>query len=487
MFRLVRRLLFCVILGVTAFGVAGWLAMPRPRWTTTIGSGLSNMRFAPRCDGSFKDDEPVWLEFSTVELGSRVRQFAESRNAADGQRIRLLEDCKPVHGVRAEGVLITQELDRNPYTSISKTTFAAIGAQPNDAPTTATFDGEWVTSNGGRAWKQKATLQGLTISIADLATMSVVRSRLIPGNFVSYPQDFTISYDARLIAVSDRTKQSRKPPYGFEVLDLETGDVVFRASPQQEFGDGGGRYGFLSFSLDNKSLLYVWHFDRTARRNTVWKLDLATSTTKQVSLTASIEPPEGFAAPPGRSGQAARRVGGVWIFEAPNETWFRVEAERDAKAPWRKVPFVVGEATKLGRQVKGAAPESPPIAMIPERTELVWTNREPPLTSMIPQPVRRFAPTSWQNDQAVLKHRWHDWNTGEWRDAGAPQDVVARQMRPHSMLTLSQNASGAVMLQSWPLPPRDPKWPAAGAGAAAFGLTWLICRLRAKRKLTVGA
>jgi len=381
-------------------------------------------------------------------------------------------------------VLITQDLERNPYTSFSKTTFEAIGPQPNDSPTTAAFDGEWFAASGGRAWKQKATLQGLTISIADLSTMSVVRSRYIPGNFISNPRDYTVSQDVRLIAVSDCRKQGRKPPFGFEVLDLETGDVVFQAPPQKDYEDGGGRYDFIGFSNDNKSLHYVWHFDGAARQNTFWKVDLATGATKQLTWAQLIEPPEGFAAPPGKSGQAARRVGGVWIFEAPNETWFRVAARDDAKAPWRKVPYEVGEATKLGRQVKGAAPEPPRIEMIPERTEIVWTNREPPLTSVIPQPVRRFAPTSWQNDQPVLKHRWHDWNTGEWRDAGGPQDVVARQMRPHSMLTLSQNTSGAVTLQSWPLPPRDPKWPAAGAGAAAFGVTWLFCRRRARRKLT---
>src|SRR4051794_18685866 len=34
--RLVRRFLLCLVVGVTAFGVAGWLLRPEPTWETPL-------------------------------------------------------------------------------------------------------------------------------------------------------------------------------------------------------------------------------------------------------------------------------------------------------------------------------------------------------------------------------------------------------------------------------------------------------------------
>src|SRR5687767_13717434 len=68
--RLFRRTLLCLVVGVTAFGAAGWMLRPRPDWELVIGERDQWFHFARREDTS-DDNDPLWLyaRNSTVRDG----------------------------------------------------------------------------------------------------------------------------------------------------------------------------------------------------------------------------------------------------------------------------------------------------------------------------------------------------------------------------------------------------------------------------------
>src|SRR5262245_7529559 len=57
--RLFRRFILCVVVGVTAFGAAGWMLRPRASWSTTLEAG--RIAFAIYPCASPDHGAPMWV------------------------------------------------------------------------------------------------------------------------------------------------------------------------------------------------------------------------------------------------------------------------------------------------------------------------------------------------------------------------------------------------------------------------------------------
>src|SRR3954469_17510635 len=57
--RLFRRTLLCLVVGVTAFGVSGWLLRPKPNWEVDLGGADGWHRLAGESTCN-QTDHPIW-------------------------------------------------------------------------------------------------------------------------------------------------------------------------------------------------------------------------------------------------------------------------------------------------------------------------------------------------------------------------------------------------------------------------------------------
>src|SRR5829696_7122145 len=90
--RLFRRSLLCLVVGVTAFGVAGWILRLKPTWTVPLPGGWYYS--FPITGGPLNDAGPIWLEVThdtnhldednqllaiDAATGAALRRFAQPR------------------------------------------------------------------------------------------------------------------------------------------------------------------------------------------------------------------------------------------------------------------------------------------------------------------------------------------------------------------------------------------------------------------------
>ena len=71
-----------------------------------------------------------------------------------------------------------------------------------------------------------------------------------------------------------------------------------------------------------------------------------------------------------------------------------------------------------------------------------------------------------------------------WLDVGCPDGDISTLVREGAFLCLRKTYDRTV-LQSWPLPPRDPKWPALGVAALCMAGTWWMCAKRYRRRISL--
>jgi hypothetical protein len=158
-------------------------------------------------------------------------------------------------------------------------------------------------------------------------------------------------------------------------------------------------------------------------------------------------------------------------------SWFSLHAGADEAPIWRSTRFPVRPMVLRdgnGRDVNW-------VAVVPQKKAIVCTTIEPALASQLPQRLRESLPSNWNGIERVCT-RWHDWIGDEWRDVGCGKDEIPWQIRPNALITNDSAKRPEFVLQSWPLPPRDPKWPALGIGAIATVGTWAFIHWLARRR-----
>jgi hypothetical protein len=98
-------------------------------------------------------------------------------------------------------------------------------------------------------------------------------------------------------------------------------------------------------------------------------------------------------------------------------------------------------------------------------------------SAVVPEALRANLPLAWQADQE-LRVRWR--RGDDSHDVGCRDKsfLLQLQVRTDALIT---SANG--LLQSWPLPPHDPKWPALGVAALCAAGSWWACAKRYARRM----
>jgi hypothetical protein len=148
------------------------------------------------------------------------------------------------------------------------------------------------------------------------------------------------------------------------------------------------------------------------------------------------------------------------------------------EAPWRRYPFPLN-----GPETFPWNAGSFTLSAIPQRHELISVAYEPSLEESLPQAIRNVGPARWKSPPGVRAVRWHDWKSNDWRLVESFANSTGVHLAHRAVLTHTWPEEGESVLQSWPLPPRDPKWPALCVAVLCSAATWWVFarRYRAQR------
>jgi hypothetical protein len=475
--RLFRRSVLCLVVGVTAFGVAGWMFRPRESWTVELANGdlmFGGGRF------HFPSQGPIWIVYfrSTGEaLADSELPTAEAYDAETGALLTRVElERAYKHGVNASSDLFTATFEpdhRNPKSTLFRR------YRPDQPGLQRSFrlDGRWDLDRGGRrAVRIQKTPKSAAVSIADPATGRIIATRTFEGDLERFADDFTASDDGRWAAIGERLTYRSEKHRGVQVVDLETGAVAHRLLPPgEDQPPENGPFGEVDFSDDSLTLAFSLIPERDDATRSRWRFELETHRYDRLILRPITPPP--FDTSDGELFND-RKYGNVWtaLDKRNDSLWFSVERDGRTILPWRAFPFPTQESLVPSQGFRE----------VPGRPELVSKLDEPSVSSPFARMVHRINPTWGAENESTLKFRWHDWERNVWRDVGCPDGVGESRVRSNALLTTSRSR-GTNLLQSWPLPPRDPKWPALGIAAACMAGTWWACARSYRRRVNRNA
>jgi len=171
------------------------------------------------------------------------------------------------------------------------------------------------------------------------------------------------------------------------------------------------------------------------------------------------------------------KVGDAWLAkEGPNRYWLLVESEAQARG-WRRLPDgLQPHQNKLEMLLDRGY-----VRPIPGRAQYLVQTVEPSIAGAIPEALASRLPESWASRASAPRVRWYDASRDEWRDAG-PADARTFQARADSLFVVAETPERTQALESWPLPPRDPRPPALAIAALCMAATWWLCAWRYRRR-----
>jgi hypothetical protein len=475
--RLFRRTLLCLVVGVTAFGVAGWLLRPKPHWTVAgIAAGWMP-RFLNRLGEHLDQTTPIWFAYTlrddgVMTMGTRV---IECRDFKTGELIRRLLDRRgDVMGVRASGELLLSVKDFQE--DVGAVEFVEIVSPvANSEETILPLENGWSISNDGqKRWHWKSNAMRLSMSVADLANRASVKRHELLGYNPSNSESLAVSPAGRYLAICESTRRLELPPFGIIVFDLETG-VLIRTVPPPPGAITDAILASPVFEGEYK--LNFTSLTRGQFGSSRWQFDIATGEYRRLPIRPASEFPvvaQGDAEPRyqrhNRICQAATRD--------PDAVWFCVETDGGPNS-WRRVPQSLAS---LQHPSDGML-----VWEVPNAPAVIAKTTEPPLIAALPENVRRHLKRAWSQPRNESKCRWHSLESGQWLDIGCRLDVEMIEPRSGALLTLSEVADQPWLLQSWPLPPRDPKWPALGVAALCTAATWWLCARRFRKRMRLAS
>jgi hypothetical protein len=475
--RLFRRTLLCLVVGVTAFGVAGWVFRPKPNWSIELPG-----RFHMIVGGAHElsDDEPIWIEGYTV-LAAAVR-------AADGKLLQTLpfansKDTVANFAALPDGRLAVFPTDEGPVPRQSRCYFYA--ATQREPLSTVVLDGNWfVADDWLHAWRFVQQGEALVFELRDLQTGNLKRRFPFPDEIRAVGSGTVVDYSpgADLFALSEALRAGSKPPYGIEVRDGATGKLL--KTIRSELPDGAtGDLFSLYFLFDGKYLnfkssvpvpSFVRQCTLDVQSGTIRSFDIAHSPTETLEDTDVRI----------LTDQHGRQI---WTFKRlePPAAWVSIVGPDDSSPTWHPLPFPLFIGPKQFSK-EGDLPKRHSGVwsnLVPRRAELVVRTTEESLYANLPETVQMLLPATRTPGTSSWRYRWHDWETGEWRLVGCSGGVIDDQVRPSALLTITDIGPQSTLLQSWPLPPRDPKWPALGVAALCTAATWWLCARRFRKRM----
>ena len=480
-FRLVRRLLLCSIVGVTVFGVAGWLLRPRANWELDCSQWNGRISLLnPDSDASV--DEPIWVELAEPDTG-----VTKSVIAVDPQQgvvarqwdLTYPETRHPIF-IADDGSLIATCGGRS-----SSTSFRLFDGRCGGEAIHRDLPGYWEPT-GNSVWSFESP-QGTLFALktADLRSGAIETFEMTSPNeqWSRRPGARDLSPNCRRIVVQEPPTNDKVDSEAFQIWDVESKTMLLRTTLQLPKNAERGRIDRLRWIDAGRRIevkATMWLKGNAAAQNLYLVFDPATR-----QFVEGDWRPTGIEESTGKAIEEPEDDGPlvVWTDRTKkDEPIFTVTQNRRTIVPWRRFPF----AANLGLGWKLDWVEShPKILPTPESSALVFVSNEPTLWSLLPSGFQKSNPGGLGSADGEFEDRirWHEWNRNEWRDVGFLGQVESIQVRPHAVITLTSVGQGNPTIQSWPLPPRDPKWLAAGMAALSFGGVWWLCARQAKRKL----
>jgi hypothetical protein len=475
--RLVRRALLSLAVGVTAFGAAGWALRPRATWTTTVPSEYCSFIGG---EHDLSDEEPVWLDQAYGELaavdprnGNVLRLFGGSKQDVKRSAYLPLPDGRLLaEATSRAGEQILELLDIGQANPVTSTTFSAeeawqtAGAAPQAWRIREMDDERFV-------FERRQLERDAKTHVLDLT--SVVESTT-PGYF---------AYSAKrdILALSERICKTGKAPYGIQLREAATGRLIKSLKldvPENRKGHGPQGVEFLPsgrllrFSLPTP--------DSTAEHSFVLNLS--------DGRIRPIDPPT---PPPDATGDldvAFTGTGDDHLVMTlaqldPPAAWASLVEPSDPVPKWCRLPiqlFIYETFISSSRESNKRTLSGVRSWRVPARPQLIVGGLTQPLSASVPETILGLLQPTKEAVDYVWTYRWLEWPSRSWRPIGCTENVADIQVRPSAFLTLVNTDRESSILQSWPLPPRDPRPPALAIATLCTAGMWWLCAWRYRRR-----
>lgn len=484
-FRLIRRTLLCLLVGVTAFGVSGWLLRPRANWEVYLGHARG-AEFVRR-EGGTNPCHTIWLQLEFKDADEDRTFQIRAFSSRDGSLLTSFDIDKKVRiweRVLPDGRLLIEEMIPN-RAGLHDTRFRIIDPDNPLEPLVRTFDGSWKsTLAGSHAWRMKKPSN--ECEVVELATGQLQHKRSFPRK-TEYVSD--VSDDGSKVGVLVlEGRHAFEAPVGVEVRELSTGRTVRRWDfPKSERDRFSAGYGLTFVDLLGRIECEWSSAVPGSPPDAVWRFDLTDGAmTKRGHAPTHPPPNDGDGTAVYRCDE--RNDGAeIWCAdsgESDPEVYFLVHRSGDSRGRWTRVPFEVHYQSFLSIS-RGASTRAFP-RFIPGADAIFVRSFDPPIAQLLPAWAGEALPESWSLQRATCRARWYDLTTGAWLDVGgeAPFYRDDLQLDSNAVYFLRHASEGGKRLESWPLPPRDPKPAAAAISVVSATFVWWICAQRFARRKT---
>jgi hypothetical protein len=479
--RLVRRTILCLIVGVAAFGAAGWMLRPRPNWTCSLGHNLQVMFIhGVRPQSS---DEPIWLLVNNREGEGEGSEFC-----VDGRTGKIVQKIVNLEG---EDRALMRLIDGRLFLRASKTPSGAadpmsrleVYSHTQSKPVVSReATGKWNASPNGRfVWKKTSLTEGVDVEVAELESGNAVGRKTIHGG--GQFNDGVLSDDCKF-AVYFGDYQDFNRPHGIEVWDLKSGKRLYR-QPFPPSSSTELRASPLFRSATAAAVDSFWYeTKRDGATHRYFTVNFDSGELTDVPCKLIERPPNDGEAAVIPSYPQVRDGYEVWTSEstAPHSAFWCIQHAGESISSWRSFRYVPATKPMLtipGRKTRGTMT----VEFIKAPDTLLVRTFEPPLVDSIPGVFRKYLPGSWRGEEPRSRYHWFDWRRNDRREIGCDSRSYSLAFHGDSMLTVHSDVDDEAILQSWPLPPRDPKWPALLIAIACAGGTWRLCDWRYRRRL----
>jgi hypothetical protein len=489
--RLFRRSLLCLVVGVTAFGVAGWAFRPRAKWSVTVSEPGFDQQF------QFHEDDVVegppgivWLWSARTMSHNKREDMFVGVDEASGRVLRRIKwnetaNCVPL----PDGRLLFDHEERSAENGRTEWTMFRLTDADGRRIVERRWKGFWRRMSDGLTasgieWRK----DGAEFQIRDIVSGRTIR-RLLFDDILRDTSEFGVSMDGKRLVVGERLFKNRSSPFGLELWDLERGSLVRRLR-LPTFDPTSTQEGAIDprFSSSRPIVFFSWNrpLEKGASSKFMWRYDSAsendvTQEARPVAVQSDVK-----LKVPWTEGVAR----GCWLWNTVDEDrsqfWFSIQNDEREVLPWRKFPFPI-----IPIEIGDVFYESyePGCRLIPGMTAMIFSSKVRPVHDLLPEGWRWG---EWKYDAPATCYLWHDWKTNTWRDVGLRTDFTdlgdgfhdkVRIVRSNALLAVRDDLREGTIIESWPLPPRDPKWPALGVAALATAGTWWGCANRYARRM----
>ena len=475
--RLVRRTLLCLVVGVTAFGAAGWGLRPKPNWTTALGEGAQATVIGGAGETSAGD--AIWLYLPGQTDGSEGSEVC--LDARTGTVLRKIDNAtNEDRTLKAltRGRLFIASTPKSEANQGDRVRLEIFDPATPDPVFSQWATGAWQPTLEGRYfWTVNAQGDRWQVDVLDASNGKTMVGHGFPHDRY-LPKSAVLLDDRRFVIFA----RSAGMVSAIEVWDVKAKEVVqalslpdhFQlADKSQNIGATGTGDTIVSYwrSADGKQPLRGISCDLDAGTVACW-------------VNAPVDEPPNRTADQRVAPVSFLRESMVWGAESrdPFAWHWCVQKQGEVVVPWRRLELAVQPPTQPRRP--GEIEVSLRAQFVRAPYTLLFTMLEPPASNMVPAAVRGWLPESWRGTNNVRVHRWHDVRSGAWRDVGCRN---AAPLKPHGDAVLALVGDDRSIVESWPLPPRDPKPYSLAVAAICMVATWWLCAWRYRRRMRLAS